>query len=175
MSQSNRSAFALLLLIATATMGCEPAATELSLSAEPRAAGAAVWIEGEVSPEGEARVEIWAAELGALFGLSLHLRYPASEVELGEVELVELLGAEPDAHYIVTSRPGDLSLGGTRAAPSGGEVELSAPTRLAGVQLRWSAEESAVLALERQQVRRVDGSFVEARCSGAELQIGGAW
>ncbi len=166
--------YAVLLVVASAT-ACNPGEPELQIETEPRAEGAAIWLEGELASDGEAKIEVWAADLGQVFALALHLRFDPDLVEARAPRATEVLGASDggDALYLATVAPGDVSLGGTRAAPDRGEIELVGPVLVGEFSLSWSRQADATLRIERAQVRRADAGFTPVRVSGAALEVEG--
>lgn len=136
--------------------------------------GAAAWLEAAVDGA-DVGVTVRTRDLGALFGLSVHLAWDADALEL--TTPVERTAAEAvldpessgDAVAIALARPGDVALGGTRASPEAGEVTNEGEATLATVRLRATSAGRSRLELTRALLAHADGTFTALPAFGGAL------
>jgi hypothetical protein len=148
----------------------------VGFSPDVAAEGPRIWLEAALDGDA-ARVELWAADLGPVFGYAGHLEWDAGHLGLDGAPSSDDLLAAGDAKtavHVWTGVAGDLSFGGTRRAPALGEVEIDQPLRVGVVTLRTLAEKQSRLTPSRVIVRRGDGSYVATAAIGGTLVTGGA-
>ena len=182
-------ALGLVALVATLSAGCggdeEDGAAAASgeapkpgFVADAQGSGARMWIDAKVESDSDARVELWAAELGPVLGYSAHLRFDTEHLELdpaGGPTTEPALGAAADeAVHLATALPGDVAFGGTRRSPTVGEADLGAATLLGHARLHARAATTSRLSLDRVVARRADGGYVQLTALGGELTTVGA-
>jgi len=149
---------------------------------DPTATGARLWIEAKLVSDRDVEAEIWAAELGPVFGYTAHFSFDATLFELAPGQAPPdapvVLGADDPAKAIElwTQAAGDVGLGAVRTSTLTGEIPVTAATRLGVVKLRASKSGHSSLGLLRVAVRRADGRFVPVSVAGGKLVIlvGGA-
>jgi hypothetical protein len=151
---------------------------EAAVGFSPDAAveGPRIWIEAALDGDA-ARVELWAAELGPVLGYAGHLEWDAGHLALDGAPSSDDVLAAGDAKtavHVWSGVAGDLSFGGTRRAPTLGEVDIDQPVRVGEVTLRTLAAKQSRLTPSRVIVRRADGSYVATAAVGGTLVTGGA-
>lgn len=147
-----------------------------SFAADDEPTGPALYVTVDTSDAVHPKATVWAAHLGAVFGIAAALRYDAAQLAPQQPRIEPLLGpdAAGEARYLIAARAGAVVLGAARRGPAAGEQEITAPVALAVVPLEVLDAGSSRLALERAQVRRADGSFVAVQVAGGTLTTGGA-
>ncbi len=151
-----------------------------ALELEPRASGPALWLEGQLQ-EGHATIEVWAGNLGEVFGYSLHLTYdrehlralPEEEGDLNQLVLGAGRAAPPI--YLRREGPDAVILGAVRYGVAEGEHPVMNPVRVATARLKVLKDGTSSLRLEKTMVRRSNGAFTATQATGARLvTTGGA-
>ena len=182
-------AFGVVAMVATLSAGCggeeeDGAAATTGEAPKPgfladaQGSGARMWIDAKLEGDADARVELWAAELGPVLGYSAHLRFDTEHLDLDPAagpSVEPALGATADeAVHLASALPGDLAFGGTRRSPTLGEADLGAATLLGHARLHARSVTTSRLSLERVVARRADGGYVQLTALGGELTTVGA-
>ncbi|MEW5850080.1 MAG: hypothetical protein AB2A00_14925 [Myxococcota bacterium] len=168
-------ALGLLLLAACAPTASNPPANSPTeptphVVTDPAVTGAALRVEPVIDGS-SVTVRLVAQQLGHVFGLSYHLRYDATRLELEAPSADAQPGVlGPDAFMVLRPGAGDVALGGTRRDPRQGEAEIADGTTLATLRFRVLQARSARLDVERVMVRRADGAFTTVGVQGALLE-----
>jgi hypothetical protein len=144
-------------------------------TADRRGTGPRLWIDAKVDGGRTAQLELWAADLGPVFGYSAHLRFDDGHLALAAGTAppasATVLGQDDPAKAIElwTQGSGDVGFGAVRRSPEAGEVPIVDATKLGALTLEASRAGRSALTLDRAIVRRADGSFVPVTVSGGTL------
>ncbi len=158
------TALAALPLLLACAGDAETAPTELVFEAAAPSGASAVYLDGTLDEAG-LTLQLWVRDAGDVFGVAAHLIH---ETPAREVVADRPLGSDDEALHLVVDAPGDLSVGGTRLAPSLGDVSMDGPTRLATLTLPPPSGPTT-FAVERITIRRSDGTFVPTSGYGAAV------
>ena len=116
-------------------------------------------------------VEIWAEELGPVFGVAGRLRFDPTHLEVERAELEPAL--LPDAAELIRSDADRIVFGVARKGASLGDAPLEGSVLLATVRFTPLRAGDSELSLSRAMVRRADGSFLPAAFLGAGVHTAG--
>jgi len=131
----------------------------------------ALRLEGTLA--GDLTVEIWADDLGPVFGLAGRLAFDPSHLSPISAELAPDLLA--DSAALVRTDADAVVFGVTRKGAAAGDQMLAGSVLAGTVRFSVLRAGDSQLALSRGMVRRADGSFVPASFLGAQLHtVGGA-
>lgn len=157
--------------VVSSDAGVADAGSQPRFDAEQKPTGAGLWVEADLTNPARPRLEVWARNLGQVFGVAFHVKVDAAVMQLDEASTELALG--PDARHLEYLLPGDVAFALVRPGPSAGEQDLTAPTRLAVMQLSSLSTSPTAVTFSRVQARRIDGSFVPLTAVGG-LLTGGA-
>ena len=161
----------------TAVSGQEDGSVPLSPGFTPESppAGAAVWLTCDLTQPEAPVVQVWARELGQVFGLAGHVRYDAEHLAVNEVAMATPLGADGagEAAYLGAPRAGDVVLGGARRGPAAGAIDVTDPVLVATLTMRAVKPAQSRLTIDDLVVRRADGSLAVASTAGGSLTTAG--
>lgn len=145
--------------------------------ADQSVTGPRLWIEAQKHGEHGTVASVWAAQLGATLGASLHVRFDPQQLGINAQEQpaaemnTTLLNDQTVS--LAVPRAGNVALGisvkNTQARP----FNLDQPVLLAVVQLSAVRDGSSRIELDRVVVRRMDGSFVPVQTTGGVLSTSG--
>ena len=166
-------------LIVGSLSGCSDGPLEVGAwTPEDTGSGARLWLEG-AGDGSVATVTVWAAELGPVFGYSLHVTYDANLFALdpnvvprAEASVLEA-GQPADAIHLYALRSDHVGLAGTRTSPALDEVAIDAPTLLYSLPLQATRGGHPPFGLDRVSVRRRDGSYLPVRATGGAFAVSG--
>jgi hypothetical protein len=107
-----------------------------------------------------------------LFGLSLHLHFDPTVLEVTSIRQEAFLGAEGSETTMVSNvSEGDVLLGGTRNEPTLGDVAIVHAKELATLELVARSTGPSTLAIDSVVGRRSDGSYVAIDAEHGELTL----
>jgi hypothetical protein len=144
-------------------------------AADRRSMGPRLWIEATLAGGKNAGVELWASELGPVFGYSAHVHFDASHLSLSpdnaspEAPTVLAPDGPAKAVELWTQSAGDVGIGAVRRSPNLGEVPIVEATMLGSFMLEARRAGRSAIGIERAVVRRADGSFVSVSVAGGTL------
>lgn len=143
--------------------------------ADPEPEGAALTIDVDMTDPAAPVATVWAARLGPVFGIALHVAVDGAYLSMHDPVSAECVGTDSagQAEYLAVARDDDTSLGAVRRGPDVGEVEINEPVVVATIPLNVIAPGSSRIELIDAQVRRADGSFTPFEAAGGILTTGG--
>lgn len=150
--------------IALALGGCTPSP---GLVVDDVPAGPSVSLSAEVEGS-SATLTVLGRELGAAFGLSLHVLVDRELVRLDDFEAFPVLG--DDAVHLARADGVDVALGGSMKSRAAGEVTL-ADGPLGELRLSARAGGSSRVEIVDALVRRLDGTFAPLAAAGGTLTL----
>jgi len=138
--------------------------------------GAALYLTATLDDPAAPVVQVWARDLGTIFGLACHVEFDGGQLTAGAPVVEPAIGPDTagEAGYLSVVAVGDVALGAARRGPDAGEVDVTAPTLVATIPLTVVSAGTSRLALTSAQVRRADGGFVPIAVAGGRLTTGGA-
>lgn len=143
---------------------CAPSA---GLVPDAAPSGPSVQLTGDVDGA-HALLTIEGRDLGAVFGLSWHVRLDDAAVAVVAPVQAPVLG--DGAVLLERVEAGDVAFGGTRPSRDAGEVEV-ADGVLATLEVRARAGGTSRVDIEAAVARRLDGSFVALAAAGGSLTL----
>ena len=184
-------ALALVVSLAAACAGCggDPARGGPTADAGPArgfvaddaAGGPRMWVTASLDAGGDrVTLEVHASELGAIFGYGAHLEVDGEHLALdasgtsGDAATVLSSGGAGAPREVLRVDRAAVVLGGARALPDDGDVDVSAETRLAVAQAVALAPATSRVSLTHAFARRLDGSYVPLSTAGGTLTTGAA-
>ncbi len=189
--------FGVLSLVACGTAETEPTANGPGNAGQGGSGGAAsptahfepatltdgprLWLDVVLNEHEDATVQLWAAELGSVFGYSVHLEYDPNHLVLDEtagpqIDLsVFTADGQDNGLSLIVTESGDVGLGAMRRSPALSEVQLNEPIQLATVAFKAQQPAQSELRLTRIVVREASGEYVAVQAGGGVLKtVGGA-
>lgn len=151
-----------------AGMTVPDAGTAAEFAPEPLPAGAALWLKVDLTTPARPRLEVWAKELALVRGVAFHVGVDAAQLKVDSATPEPVTGAD---RSLARVRAGDAAFGLVRLASAPAEIDLTAETKLAVLQLSALTPVDTRLALNRVVVRRADGSYVAAKVAGGRLVL----
>jgi len=144
--------------------------------ADPEPDGPGVYVDVDVTDPEAPVAFVWAADMGPVFGLALHVTLDGIHVTAHDAVIEPCLGSDSagEAEYLVGPGAADVSLGAVRRGPDAGEVDIAAPVLVATIPLTVVTHGASRVEVTRFQVRRADGSFTTVEVAGGMLTTGGA-
>ena len=143
--------------------------------ADPAPDGPGLYVDVDVTDPDAPVATVWAADLGPVFGIALHVVLDGTHVTAHDVVMEPCLGSDSagEAEYLAGPGTADVSLGGARRGVDAGEVTITDPVLVATVPLTTAAHGASRVEITRFQVRRADGSFTAVDVAGGLLTTGG--
>jgi len=155
--------------------GQEEVVATPGFEADPEPEGPSLYVDVDVTDPDAPVATVWAADLGQVFGIALHVVLDGTHVTAHDAIIEPCLGSDSagEAEYLVGPGASDVSLGAARRGPDAGEVLVTDPVLVATIPLAVAAHGASRVEVTRLQVRRADGSFTAVEAAGGLLTTGG--